>query len=77
MAGKLSITTHVPRGGMIDDPGKLLTSSFGVSDAKRVLSRTKQAALLIAKQIENSCGNTLGEMSMDLGVDREGQIWFF
>ncbi|UUZ93290.1 YheC/YheD family protein [Paenibacillus sp. P25] len=29
LAGKLSITTHVPRGGSIDDPSKLLSSSFG------------------------------------------------
>ncbi|TVY07412.1 YheC/YheD family endospore coat-associated protein [Paenibacillus cremeus] len=77
LAGKLSITTHVPRGGSIDDPSKLLASSFGTQGSKRIILRAKKAALLIAKQIESACENMLGEMSMDLGVDTEGSIWFF
>jgi hypothetical protein len=77
LAGKMSITTHVPRGGSIDDPSKLLEAGFGSVTSKQILSRTKQTALIIAKQIEKACGNVLGEMSMDLGVDTAGQIWFF
>ncbi|PUA35088.1 endospore coat-associated protein [Paenibacillus elgii] len=77
LAGKLSITTHVPRGGSIDDPAKLLAYSFGGLGSKRIIARAKKAALTIAKQIEKSSGHMLGEMSMDLGVDQEGHIWFF
>lgn len=77
LAGKLSITTHVPRGGSIDDPAKLLGSSFGSSGSKRIISRARKASLIIAKQIEKSYGHVLGEMSMDLGVDQDGHIWFF
>ncbi|MFB6367153.1 YheC/YheD family protein [Paenibacillus elgii] len=77
LAGKLSITTHVPRGGSIDDPAKLLTYSFGGPGSRRIITRAKKAALIIAKQIEKSSGHMLGEMSMDLGVDQEGHIWFF
>ncbi|UHA72418.1 YheC/YheD family endospore coat-associated protein [Paenibacillus sp. 481] len=77
VAGSLSITTHVPRGGSIDDPEKLLTSIFGIEQSKRILIRTKNAALIIARQIERGSGQTLGEMSMDLGVDASGGIWFF
>ncbi|CAG7646630.1 hypothetical protein PAESOLCIP111_05207 [Paenibacillus solanacearum] len=77
LAGKMSITTHVPRGGSIDDPLKLLSASFGTQGSKRIISKAKQAALTIARQIEKASGHTLGEMSMDLGVDNNKNIWFF
>lgn len=77
VAGKLSITTHVPRGGYIDEPENVLTAAFGEEAAKRTLLKVRKAALAIARQIEKASGHTLGEMSMDLGVDTGGQIWFF
>jgi len=77
LAGASSITTHVPRGGMIEDPAKLLASSFNEEQARKLLIRVKKAALLIAKQIERASGQSLGEMSMDLGIDNKGNIWFF
>lgn len=77
VAGSASITTHVPRGGSIEDPEKLLIASFGPESTKRILIRSRNTALLIAKQIERGSGYILGEMSMDLGVDANGSIWFF
>ncbi|WP_079908947.1 YheC/YheD family protein [Paenibacillus sp. 32352] len=77
LAGKLSITTHVPRGGSIDDPAKLLDAGFGSATSKKILSKAKKSALILAKQIEKASQTMLGEMSMDLGVDTNGQIWFF
>jgi hypothetical protein len=77
IAGASSITTHVPRGGRIEDPEKLLTCTFSREQAHRLLLKAKMAALLIAKQIERASGYRLGEMSMDLGVDRQGNLWFF
>ncbi|MNJ68961.1 Endospore coat-associated protein YheD [compost metagenome] len=41
------------------------------------MNSLKSNALLIARQIEKGTGYTLGEMSMDLGIDKEGNIWFF
>ncbi|MFD0620311.1 YheC/YheD family protein [Paenibacillus sp. GCM10027629] len=77
MAGSLSITTHVPRGGSIEDPEKLLISAFGQVPTRRILSRARSTALTIARQLERGSGFQLGEMSMDLGVDAQGHIWFF
>jgi hypothetical protein len=77
LAGKSSITTHVPRGGSIDDPAKLLTATFGAAGSKRIIARTRKTAITIANQIEKASGSTMGEMSMDLGVDTSGRIWFF
>ncbi|RKN85525.1 YheC/YheD family protein [Paenibacillus ginsengarvi] len=77
LAGKMSITTHVPRGGSIDDPEKLLAAAFGLEGTKRILLRARKAALAIARQVEKKSGHMLGEMSMDMGVDIHGGIWFF
>ncbi|MBW5447805.1 YheC/YheD family protein [Cohnella sp. CFH 77786] len=76
VAGNTSITTHVPRGGNIDDPEKLLTGIFGAEKAQQVLANVKRAILLIARQIERASRSRLGEMSMDLGVDTNGNVWF-
>ncbi|UVI31880.1 YheC/YheD family endospore coat-associated protein [Paenibacillus spongiae] len=77
VAGSFSITTHVPRGGSIEDPEKLLVSAFGQEEARKLLMKARITSLLIAKQIERGAGYTLAEMSMDLGVDQHGNLWFF
>jgi hypothetical protein len=77
VAGSLSITTHVPRGGSIDEPEKLLNLAFGSKTGKQIMRRVKLASHAIARQIENASKHTMGEMSLDLGVDTSGQIWFF
>lgn len=77
LAGDTSITTHVPRGGEIEDPEKLLVSVFGQEKAQQVLGKARVAALLLARQIERASKHRMGEMSMDLGVDKTGHIWFF
>lgn len=77
LAGTSSITTHVPRGGRIEDPEKLLTHSFNSENAHRLLQKTKKTAVVIARQIERASRQRLGEMSMDLGIDSKGCLWFF
>ncbi|WP_425517482.1 YheC/YheD family protein [Paenibacillus agaridevorans] len=77
LAGVSSITTHVPRGGQIEDPEKLLTYSFDAERAHMLLQKVKRTTVLIARQIERASGLRLGEMSMDLGVDGDGHLWFF
>ncbi|MNJ47529.1 Endospore coat-associated protein YheD [compost metagenome] len=77
VAGLKRITTHVPQGGSIEEPEKLLLSSFGQEMTALLMNKLKSSAILIAKQLEKSCGYMLGEMSMDLGIDRNGKLWFF
>jgi len=77
VAGDQSITTHVPRGGYIDEPEKLLVSVFGSEKARRVLQNVRSASLVLARRIERASKHVLGEMSMDLGVDETGHVWFF
>ncbi|MBY9080366.1 YheC/YheD family protein [Paenibacillus sp. HN-1] len=77
LAGARSITTHVPRGGSVENPSSMLEAMFGPEKASTILKNAATATLLIARQIERSSGYTLGEMSMDLGVDHKGGLWFF
>lgn len=77
VAGEKSITTHVPRGGRIGDPQTVLTKSFGKKATMRILNQLRRNSLIIARQIERSSKHPLGEMSMDLGMDATGNIWFF
>ncbi|QWU17826.1 YheC/D like ATP-grasp [Paenibacillus sophorae] len=77
LAGSRSITTHVPRGGSVEDPSKMLEAMFGPERTASILKNLSSTALLIARQIERASGYTLGEMSMDLGADDKGGLWFF
>ena len=77
IAGSRSITTHVPRGGSIEDPEKLLVSVFGPEEANKLLLKARSTALIIARQIEQGSKRDLAEMSMDLGIDPTGNVWFF
>lgn len=72
LAGARSITTHVPRGGSIEEPASMLESTFGTERAAMILKSVPTTALLIARQIERASDSMLGEMSMDLGVDENG-----
>ncbi|MGN7358164.1 YheC/YheD family endospore coat-associated protein [Paenibacillus sp. SAF-054] len=77
MAGSKSITTHVPRGGSIEDPMRMLSIVFGADSASGIMNRVKTSAIIIARQIEKASGYAHGEMSMDLGMDAAGSLWFF
>lgn len=77
LAGLKRITTHVPQGGSVEDPEKLLLPIFGQEMTLNLLNRLKSNSLQIAKQLEKGAGYNLGEMSMDLGIDTNGKIWFF
>ncbi|MFF2018523.1 YheC/YheD family protein [Paenibacillus sp. NPDC058177] len=77
LAGARSITTHVPRGGTIEEPSSMLEGTFSTERAAAILKSVPTTALLMARQIERASEYRLGEMSMDLGVDHNGGLWFF
>jgi hypothetical protein len=74
-AGANSITTHVPRGGSIQSPKKVLGELFSEQE-EQVLAKIKLAALTITRCLDKEL-DSLAEMSMDLGLTREGRLWFF
>jgi len=77
IAGSTSITTHVPRGGSIADPLSCLSHTFSTRQSHSIIEKASAYALKVAKQVELGSGDKLGEMSMDIGVDKKGEIWFF
>lgn len=76
LAGPQAITTHVPQGGFIISPETGLAAFFGPQQADAILKAVRKLALHVAQSLEARCG-LLGELSMDIGIDRTGQPWFF
>lgn len=76
LAGKDSITTHVPQGGKIINKALALDPHFGVIESDQILYSIKEASIQIAQTLEEHYSQ-LGEISMDLGITKEGKIWFF
>lgn len=72
------ITTHVPQGGMIVSVNRALTQGLGSKNRMRELKpRLRALACAIAEAVESSQRKFFGEMSMDLGVEPSGRVWFF
>lgn len=76
VAGKNSITTHVPRGGSIASPDVVLRKVMSESEYTAFMNRLKNTALEIAAALEETYPS-LGEFSMDLGLTKDGSLWFF
>ena len=76
VAGENRITTHVPRGGRIANPREVLGYMLSEAETDKVQNQVEQLALAIAHELEQHYGH-LGEMSMDIGLDTTGKLWFF
>jgi hypothetical protein len=76
VAGARSITTHVPAGGSIVALSQLLGAAFPDS-AEDVQERVESLALSCARAIDAHYNGRLGEMSMDIGLDKDGRVWLF
>lgn len=77
VAGQHGITTHVPHGGSIVAFDKVLDTAFDSATAKTVQSDLERMIVLCAHAIDAEYDGEVGEMSMDIGVDKRGQLWFF
>ncbi|WP_238403107.1 YheC/YheD family protein [Paenibacillus mesophilus] len=75
-AGKGSVTTHVRNGGQLITPMRALSGAFG-SRAGKVLDHAKKAVTELSEAIERKCPETLGELGLDIGLDRSGNVWMF
>jgi hypothetical protein len=71
-----SITTHVPRGGRLGTPKDVLQQAFPRQNPSEVAQRVHRLCIAIAKKLEHHYHH-LGEMSVDVGLDRHGRPWMF
>lgn len=76
VAGKGGITTHVPRGGSIASPQEVLKGSMGESEYEKFMIRLNKSVLDLAASLEERF-HSLGEASMDIGLSKDGKLWFF
>ncbi|WP_035099617.1 YheC/YheD family protein [Aneurinibacillus terranovensis] len=75
LAGEGKITTHVPRGGSVESPYDIFPLAFPDGCVDNITKNIRQAALQIAHVLEKEWP-ALGEVSMDIGVDKSQRIWF-
>lgn len=76
VAGPNRITTHVPQGGRIEDLDHVLSSIYAATDAQRIKHEVRGLALSIAIELEKHY-SSLAEISLDIGLDQHGKLWFF
>src|SRR5690606_12267083 len=75
-AGRGSVTTHVKNGGSLLTPDQALGRTFG-NNASFVLEKAKQVAVKLAEAIERNYPHRLGELGLDIGIDKSGEVWMF
>lgn len=75
-AGRGSVTTHIKNGGSLMTPEQALGRTFG-DRAETVLQEAKSVAVRLSEAIERNYSHTLGELGLDIGIDRDGNVWMF
>ncbi|USG64457.1 YheC/YheD family protein [Brevibacillus ruminantium] len=76
VAGSGSVTTHVRTGGTVIPGDELLSYLFG-KQKTLMTERVSQAAIRLASAIEQAKGMDLGELGLDMGIDKHGHVWMF
>lgn len=57
-------------------PEQALKTTFG-DESDAVLEKAKQTAIKLSEAIERNYPHRLGELGLDLGIDKDGEIWMF
>ncbi|MBX6394436.1 MAG: YheC/YheD family protein [Alicyclobacillaceae bacterium] len=76
VAGPRALTTHVPWGGQIAEPKQVLREVFG-SRSGDLFEQAIATANTAVERLDGEFGGRCGEMSIDLGCDRNGMLWLF
>ncbi|MBO8141651.1 MAG: YheC/YheD family protein [Firmicutes bacterium] len=69
-----SFTSNLSRGGQGCRAGPLLRRVFGRRSAA-LLAQLRATGIECARQIERTLTGTVGELGLDLGIDRRGRTW--
>ncbi|UVI31881.1 YheC/YheD family endospore coat-associated protein [Paenibacillus spongiae] len=75
-AGRGSVTTHIKNGGTLLTPEQALGRTFEGS-AGEILDKAKKVSIKLSEAIERNFPHTLGELGLDIGIDKEGKVWMF
>lgn len=72
VSGKNSPTTHLNSGGEIKTVAELFPNH---GERETVIQQLTETALLVCETLEKQTGSFLGEIGLDIGIDRAGNIW--
>ncbi|MBW7477044.1 YheC/YheD family protein [Paenibacillus oenotherae] len=75
-AGRGSVTTHIKNGGSLLTPDQALGRTFG-DRADEMLAKAKTVSVQLSQAIERNFPHTLGELGLDIGIDKDGEVWMF
>ncbi|REE82673.1 YheC/D-like protein [Paenibacillus taihuensis] len=75
-AGRGSVTTHIKNGGQLLTPEQALGRAFG-ERADEMLTKAKEVSVKLSEAIERNFPHTLGELGLDIGIDKDGEVWMF
>ncbi|MFC4075791.1 YheC/YheD family endospore coat-associated protein [Salinithrix halophila] len=76
VAGLGSVTTHGRTGGSLLSTSELLSRSFPGQEAI-MENKIADASIRVATALENEVEGPLGELGLDIGVDRYRRVWLF
>lgn len=76
VAGIGSVTTHGRTGGSLLSTSELLKQCFSSKSAE-VEERIRNTSVRICTALENRVGGPLGELGLDIGVEKNGKVWLF
>lgn len=75
-AGRGSVTTHIKNGGSLLTPDQALSRAFGEKSGE-MLTKAKAVSIKLSQAIERNYPHTLGELGLDIGIDKDGDVWMF
>jgi glutathione synthase/RimK-type ligase-like ATP-grasp enzyme len=76
VAGYGSVTTHVRTGGQLLSTSTLMQKIFGDRE-QYVKEAIHEASIYIAQVLEKQIDGPLGELGLDIGIDRNHRVWLF
>jgi hypothetical protein len=77
VAGKNRFVTHIPNGGRAASYNEVMNEVFGVNSMtkKEIDRQMEEVRVLVPGVLEKELGLSLGVLSMDIGIDKNGRMW--
>lgn len=71
---RLTLTSNLHGGGGVQTVESILTQEFGIKKTEQLLEQISMLAKKVPTYIESSHGK-LFEVGLDIGIDRQGNVW--
>jgi hypothetical protein len=75
-AGSGCVTTHIRTGGSLISTDELLQSTFP-QEADAIKNSIRDTAIIVANTLDEKIDGPIGELGMDIGVDKTKKVWLF